>query len=60
MSYAEFLSQPYFKEISMRKIVFPKESKEISKTFFRLSKVFFDEIFSDQNKTNKSKEKIQF
>jgi hypothetical protein len=53
MSYADFLSQPYFKEVSLRKIVFPTESKEISKRFFRLSKVFFDKLLSDQNKIEK-------
>lgn len=59
MSYAEFLSQPYFREVALRKIIFPKESKEISKTFFRLSKVFFDQLLSEQNKPNKLEQKFK-
>jgi len=52
MTYAEFLSQPYFREVSIRKLVFQNNSLEASKRFFNNSKAFFDNLFPTEEITS--------
>ena len=42
MEYGNFLSLPFLKEVSLRKLTLKNENKEISKNAFKISKLFVE------------------
>lgn len=52
MDYAEFLCQPYFKEISMRKLLVRDNSKELPKILFKNTKLFVEKLTKDSSCNN--------
>jgi len=48
MPYADFLSQPYFKEVCLRKLELLTKSPEVSKKIFLGSRKYFDKLFPQE------------